>query len=174
MIVSLDLIKKLREATSMGVGDCRKALEEAKGDLSKATEILKKRGLEIAAKKADRAVKSGRVGSYVHFDSKMGAMVEINSETDFTASNEEFVKFASDVALHIAAINPKYIKTEDVPQDVAKDQVDLNSFYKEACLLEQPFVKDPSKTIKDYLNTITAKFGENIVIRRFVRFQVGN
>ena len=173
MTAPLELIKKLREATSMGVSDCRRALEDAKGDFTKALEILKKKGLEIAAKKADRAAKSGAISSYVHFDSRLGALVEINSETDFVARHEEFRKFASDVALHIAATNPKYIKREDVPADVAALHSDLESFYKEACVLEQPFVKDASITIKDYLNSIAAKFGENIVIRRFARFQLG-
>jgi elongation factor Ts len=173
--VSLEHLKQLRQATSLGVADCRSALEQAKGDTSLALEILKKKGLEIAAKKSERQAKAGRIASYVHFDHKIGVMTEINSETDFVARNEDFVKFCSDVALHIAAMNPKYIKKEDLTEDILKEQVSsgLNDFYKNNCLLEQAFVKDPSLTIKDYLNSIIAKVGENIVIRRFTRFQLG-
>ncbi len=173
MSVSLELIKQLREATSMGVADCRNALEEAKGNVDKAKDILKKKGLEIAAKKSERVAKAGRVATYIHHDNKTGVLVEINSETDFVARNEEFMRFSSDVALHIAAMKPKYVKKEDIPEDVAKGNIDINSFSKEACLLEQAFVKNPSITIKDYLDSIVAKVGENIVVRRFVRFQIG-
>ena len=173
MNVSLEQIKKLRETTSLGVSDCRKALEDSKGDLDRALELLKKKSLEIAAKKADRVVSAGRVAAYVHFDNKTGVLVEINSETDFTARNEELVKFSSDVALHIAAMSPKYVKREDVPAEVIKEQVDAESFYKQSCLLEQAFVKNPSLTIKDYLDSLVGKIGENVLIRRFVRFQLG-
>ncbi len=173
MNVSLEQIKQLRESTSLGVADCRKALEEAKGDMQRALEILKRKGLENAAKKQDRAASAGRVASYVHFDNKIGVLAEINSETDFVARNEEFIKFSSDVAMHIAAMAPRYIKKEDVPQDVLKTEGAGDDFYKNNCLLEQPFVKNPSLTIKDYLNSIIAKVGENIVVRRFSRFRVG-
>lgn len=173
MNVSLEQIKKLREATSLGVSDCRRALEDSNGDINKALEILKKRSLELAAKKSERAAKAGRIASYIHFDNRIGVLLEVNSETDFVARNEEFIKFTSDVALHIAAMSPKYIKREDVSCEVTKEETDVEAFYKEACLLEQPFVKDPSITIKDYLNSVVAKVAENIVLRRFVRFQVG-
>lgn len=173
MNVSLEQIKKLREATSFGVSDCRRALEDSRGDMARALDILKKKGLEIAVKKSDRAAKAGRVASYIHFDNKIGVLVEVNSETDFVAKNEEFIKFSSDVALHIAAVNPRYLKREDVPQDVLREYPDNEAFYKESCLVEQAFVKDPSLTIKEYLNSLVAKIGENIVIRRFVRFQLG-
>lgn len=173
MTLSLDKIKQLREATSLGVSDCRRALEESKGDIAKALEILKKRGIELAANKSERPALAGRIVSYVHFDNRIGVLLEVNCETDFVARNEEFVKFASDVALQIAAINPKYIKKENVSEEVSKGSDDLEAFYKENCLLEQPFVKEPSIMIKDYLNSIVAKVGENIVIRRFVRFQLG-
>ena len=173
MNVSLELIKQLREATSRGVADCRNALEEAKGNVDKAKDILRQKGLEIAAQKSDRVAKAGRVAAYIHHDSKTGVLVEINSETDFVARNEEFMRFCSDVALQIAAMKPKYIKREDIPGEIAKENVDLNSFLKETCLLEQPFVKNPSITIKDYLDSIVAKLGENIVVRRFTRFQIG-
>lgn len=172
--VSLEQLKELRRATSLGVADCRSALEQAKGDTARALEILKKRGLEIAAKKSERQARAGRISSYVHFDHKIGVLAEINSETDFVARNDDFIKFASDVALHIAAMNPKYIKKEDVAEDIIKEQgAGLDDFCKNNCLLEQAFVKDPSLTIKEYLNSIIAKVGENVVIRRFARFQLG-
>lgn len=173
MSVPLEKIKQLREATSLGVSDCRRALEDSKGDINKALEILKKRGIELAAKRSERVAKAGRIASYIHFDNRIGVLVEVNCETDFVARNEEFVKFSSDIALHIAAINPKYIKKEDVPEELTRDNDTVETFYKENCLLEQLFVKEPSIAIKDYLNSLVAKVGENIVIRRFVRFQLG-
>ncbi len=173
MSVSLELIKQLRESTSLGVSDCRRALEDSQGDINKAKDILKKKSLDMAEKKADRQAKAGKVSSYIHFDGKIGVLAEINCETDFVAKNEEFIKFSSDVALHIAALNPRYVKREDVPAEVIKEFAQPEAFYKESCLLEQAFVKDPSRTIKDYLNSLVAKIGENIVIRRFTRFQLG-
>jgi elongation factor Ts len=173
MNISLEQIKQLRVTTSMGVSDCRRALEEAKGDLQKAVEVLKKRSQDIAAKKTDRVAKCGRIASYVHFDNKIGVLVEVNAETDFVARNEEFMKFTTDLALHIAAVSPKYVRREDVPEDLVKEQIDVEHFYKESCVLEQAFVKDPSITIKDYLNSVAAKVGENLVVRRFTRFQLG-
>ena len=173
MSVSLELIKQLRESTSLGVSDCRRALEDSEGDMNKAKDILKKKALDMAEKKSDRQAKAGKVSSYIHFDGKIGVLAEINCETDFVAKNEEFIKFSSDVALHIAALNPRYVKREDVPAEVIKEFAQPEAFYKESCLLEQAFVKDPSRTIKDYLNSLVAKIGENIVIRRFTRFQLG-
>ena len=173
MSVSLELIKQLRESTSLGISDCRRALEDSEGDMNKAKDILKKKALDMAEKKSDRQAKAGKVSSYIHFDGKIGVLAEINCETDFVAKNEEFIKFSSDVALHIAALNPRYVKREDVPQEVIKEFAQPEAFYKESCLLEQAFVKDPSRTIKDYLNSLVAKIGENIVIRRFTRFQLG-
>ncbi len=173
MSVSLELIKQLRESTSLGVSDCRRALEDSQGDINKAKDILKKKALDAAEKKSDRQVRAGKVASYIHFDGKIGVLAEINCETDFVAKNEEFVKFGSDVALHIAALNPRYVRREDVPAEVIKEFSQPEAFYKESCLLEQAFVKDPSRTIKDYLNSLVAKIGENIVIRRFTRFQLG-
>ena len=173
MSVSLELIKQLRESTSLGVSDCRRALEDSQGDMNKAKDILKKKALDMAEKKSDRQAKAGKVSSYIHFDGKIGVLAEINCETDFVAKNEEFIRFSSDVALHIAALNPRYVKREDVPQEVIKEFAQPEAFYKESCLLEQAFVKDPSRTIKDYLNSLVAKIGENIVIRRFTRFQLG-
>jgi len=147
----VDHIKQLREETSCGVIECKKALEEAKGNFGKAKEILRKRGLEMAAKKADRVAKEGRVEAYIHHGNKIGVVVEVNCETDFAARSEDFCAFTKNLAMHIAAINPP-----NVPS-----------------LLAQPFVKDANKSIQDLLNELVAKIGENIQIGRFVRFKVG-
>ena len=165
-------IKRLREETSCGVMDCKKALEQAGGDFNKAKELLRKRGLELAAKKADRAANEGRIESYIH-NGKIGVLVEINCETDFVAKNEDFIKFSKEVAMHIAAMAPKYLKKEDVPADVLAKEPDQNAFVKASCLLTQPFVKDASKSIGDLLNELIAKIGENIQINRYVRFKIG-
>lgn len=169
----VDDIRQLREETSCGVIDCKKALEETKGDFQKAKEILRKRGLEMAAKKAGRVATEGRIETYIHNGNKMGVLVEVNCETDFVARNEDFIAFTRDLAMHIAAVSPKYIKKEDVPADVLEGQPDKDVFIKTNCLLVQPFVKDASKTIGDYLNELVAKIGENIQINRFVRFKIG-
>ena len=175
MAVSIEVIKKLREATSASVSDCKNALDEAKGDLHKASEILKKRGLEIAAKKASRAANQGRVEAYVHTGNKIGVLVEINCETDFVARNEEFIRFAKDVAMQIAASAPKFLKTEEVPSEELKDLNDKgkSDYFKAYCLLQQPFIKDDKLTIQDYLTSLVAKIGENIIIRKFSRFKIG-
>lgn len=175
MAVSIELIKELRILTLASVSDCKAALDEAKGDLRVASELLKKRGLEIAAKRASRVVKSGRIESYVHLGNKIGTMVEINCETDFVARNEEFIKFCKDVAMQIAAAEPKYLKPEDVPGDIISNFNDQEKkdYYTVHCLLQQPFIKDPKMTIQDYLTSLVAKIGENIVLRRFCRFKLG-
>lgn len=164
-------IKELRSITSCGVIECKKALEEAKGDMKAALEILRKRGMQLAAKRADRVARQGKVEFYIHAGGKIGVLVEINCETDFVARNEEFQKFAKDVAMQVAAMNPGYIKKEDVPKEtIEKEGAD---FYKQGCLLEQPFIKDATVTIGDCLVSLIAKTGENIVIRRFTRYQLG-
>lgn len=173
MAASVDHIKELRELTGCGIIDCKKALEEAKGDAKKAKEILMKRGLEIAAKKSGREAKEGRIEAYAHMGNKLAVLVEVSCETDFVARSEDFCAFTKNVALHIAAMAPKYIKKEDVPADVLAKAGDAKTFYKENCLLEQLFVKDPSKTIQDCLNELVAKIGENTFINRFARFKVG-
>ena len=175
MAVSIEVIKKLREATSASVSDCKNALDEAKGDLHKASEILKKRGLEIAAKKASRAANQGRIEAYVHTGNKIGVLVEINCETDFVARNEEFIRFAKDVAMQIAASDPKFLKTEEVPAEALKDLNDKakKDYFKAHCLIQQPFIKDDKLTIQDYLTSLVAKIGENIIIRKFSRFKIG-
>jgi elongation factor Ts len=173
MKISVELIKELREMTSSSVAHCKKALEEAKGDLKKAAELLRKQGLEIAAKKQTRLAKEGRIEAYVHHGNKVGTLLEVDCESDFVAKNEDFVKFTKDLAMQITATSPLYIKKEDVPAEVVEHEKNKDDFYKNHCLMEQPFVKDPSITVKDYLSTIVSKMGENIVVRRFMRYKVG-
>ena len=169
-------LKKLREKTGAGIMDCMRALTEAKGDFDKALKVLEKRGHEIAAKKADRQAKEGLVVSYIHPPGKIGVLVELNCETDFVARCDDFKNLARDIAMQIAAANPSYLSREDVPADEIKDQKDgpLENFYQQRCLLEQPFIKDESRTVRDCLTQVIAKVGENIVIRRFARYQLGN
>lgn len=190
----LDKVKALREKTSAGIMDCKGALKEAGGDIDKAIEILRKRGISLASKKSSRAAKEGAVASYIHMNGKIGVLLEINCETDFVARNEDFKNLVKDLTMQIAAANPTYLKKEDVPGEVIDKEAEiikeqnknkpekalgnivegkLNSFYQEACLLEQPFIKDPKVFIKDLLTSVIAKTGENIVIRRFTRYQLG-
>ena len=171
MNISVDAIKELREMTSCGVIECKKALEEAKGDFNKAKDILIRRGLEIAAKKGSREAKEGRIEAYIH-SNKIGALIEVNCETDFVAHNEDFGRFAKDMAMQIVASAPKYVRREDIPEAVLKEQKKVDEFAKEVCLMEQPFIKDPKITVKDYLNSLIASIGENIFISRFIRFKV--
>ncbi|MFH0877276.1 MAG: elongation factor Ts [Candidatus Omnitrophota bacterium] len=175
MAVSIEIIKQLRELTLASVSDCKTALDDAQGDLHKAAELIKKRGLEIAVKKASRVAKNGRIESYVHHGNKLGAMIEINCETDFVARNEEFMKFCKDVAMQIVATAPRYLKREEVPAEVLADMNDKQKtdFFKVNCLLNQPCIKDQSTTIQDSLVALVAKIGENIVVRRFVRYHLG-
>ncbi|OAG27137.1 translation elongation factor Ts [Thermodesulfatator autotrophicus] len=194
--ITMDMIKKLREKTAAGFMDCKKALEEAGGDMEKAVDLLRQKGLAVAAKRADKATNEGVVAAYIHANKKLGAMVEVNCETDFVARTEEFQQFAYDIAMHIAAANPICVAREDLPEDVlnrekeiyvaqAKEsgkpehviekivQGKLEKFYKEVVLLEQPFVKNPDLTVQDLLNEVMSKTGERIQIKRFARFQVG-
>jgi len=194
--ITATLVKELREKTGAGMMDCKNALKDAEGDMDKAVEILRKKGIARASKKADRAVNEGRIEAYIHPGSKLGVLVEINCETDFVAKTEDFMTFTRDVAMQIAASAPLFVKREDVDQETidsemeiyraqAKDQgkpdniIDriatgkLDKFYSEICLMEQPFVKDPDKTIENLLMETIAKLGENISIRRFTRFKVG-
>ena len=175
MAVSIEIIKELRELTAASVADCKKALDDAHGDLKKASELLRVRGLEIAAKKASRATNQGRVESYVHTGNKIGVMVEINCETDFVARNEDFVRFTRDIAMQIAATDPQVVRREEIQPDEVKDLNDAQKedYFKVRCLEDQPFIKDPKTSIKGYLTAIVAKLGENIVIRRFCRFKLG-
>jgi len=159
--------------TFASVAECKKALEESHGDLNKARELLRKRGLEIAAKKQDRAAKEGRIEAYVHAGNKIGVLLEVDCETDFVARNSDFCQFTKDVAMQIAALNPTYIKREDVPQEIIDQEKNKEQFYKEHCLMEQAFIKDAGLTIKDYMGNLLAKFSENIVIRKFARYKIG-
>lgn len=190
-----DAIKKLREKTNAGIVACKKALGESGGDVDKAIEILRKQGVALASKKIGRSAKEGRIDSYIHLGGKIGVLVEVNCESDFVARNDDFKAFVKDVAMQIAASSPLYVKREDVPESATKKETDiikaqviagkpaqvaekivegkLAKFYEDACLLEQPFIKDPSMKVKDILTSMVAKIGENIIIRRFVRFQTG-
>src|SRR6266513_1004940 len=188
------LVKRLREKTNAGFMDCKRALVESSGDLEKAETILRTKGIASAAKKATRATKEGIVASYIHLQGKVGVLVEVNCETDFVARNENFREFVKDITLHIAAAHPLYVSREDVPgklieaeREIYKAQVKgkpanvtekivdgkLDKFYSTVCLLEQGFIKNPDVTIKDLLNGKIAELGENIVIRRFTRYLVG-
>jgi elongation factor Ts len=173
MAVSVNLIKELRNMTCASVAHCKEALEESKGDIKKAVELLRKRGLEIAAKKQDKQAKEGRIEAYVHLGNKIGVLLEVDCETDFAARNSDFTQFTKDLTMQIAACDPLYIKKEDVPAAAIKKEKNKEEFYKSHCLLEQPFVKDPAITVKDYLGSLVAKIGENVVIRRFIRYKVG-
>lgn len=170
--ISIDAIKDLRRMTFASIADCKKVLQESKGDINKAVELLRKRGLQIAAEKQARQVKEGRIEAYVHLGNKIGVLLEVGCETDFVARNEDFCQFTKDVAMQITACNPVYIKKEDVPASVIDQEKDKEQFYKAHCLLEQVYVKDPAITIKDYLASLLVKVGENIVIRRFIRYKV--
>jgi len=173
MRISVDLIKELRKMTSASLAHCKSALEEAGGDIKKAVQILRKQGLEIAAGKQDRIATEGRIEAYVHLGNKIGVLLEVDCESDFVARNSDFSQFTKDISMQIAACNPLYIKREDVPPDVIGQEKNKEEFYKNNCLLEQVFVKDPGITVKDYLGSLIAKMAENIVIRRFVRYKVG-
>lgn len=194
--VSAALVKELRELTGAGMLDCKKALEEAGGDLNRAKDILREKGLAAAAKKAGRATTEGLIESYIHGGGRIGVLVEVNCETDFVAKTDAFREFVRDVAMQIAASNPRYLRREDVPpEDLEREReilraqalnegkpahiVDkivegrLNKFYEEYCLLEQPFIKNPDITVAQLLNEKISVIGENIQIRRFVRYELG-
>jgi elongation factor Ts len=173
MGVSVDAIKELRNMTFASVAECKKALEETGGDIKKAVQLLRKRGLEIAAKKQGRVAKEGRIEAYVHHGNKIGVLLEVDCESDFVARNTEFAQFTKDLAMQITASSPLYIRKEDVPAEIIEQEKEKEEFYRNNCLLEQVFVKDPSITIKDYLGSLIAKIGENIVIRRFTRYKIG-
>jgi elongation factor Ts len=164
--VSTTVIKELRGKTGAGVIDCKKALLEAEGSFEKAIEILNQRGLALAHKKADRAAEQGIIEAYVHQGGRIAALVEVNCETDFVARTAEFKELAHDLAMQIAAMSPQFISPEDIPQETDIDP-------KIACLLVQPFIKDPNKTIQEIITETIAKVKENIKVRRFVRFELG-
>jgi len=174
--MSLETLKKLRDVTSMGINDCKKALDQAGGDYNKAMEILKEKGAEILAKKsADRTAEEGRVETYTHFSSRIGAIVEVNCETDFVAKDETFGKFVKDLVMHIAAVGPKYVNEEDVPAELlaGKNDQEKKELLNELVLMRQPFVKNPKQSITDMLNEVGGKFREKIVIKKFARYSIG-
>jgi len=177
MKVSVEAIKALRDDTGVPIGDCKSALEDAGGDQGKAKELLKRRGFEAAQKRKDRATSVGRIESYLHHDGRVGVLVEVNCETDFVARLPEFQQFCRDVAMQVASQQPQYVKSEELPPAQLKDAKQLGKttqdVAREVCLLEQPFIKDQGQTIGQYLTALIAKTGENIVVRRFVRFGLG-
>jgi len=192
----LDKIKELRERTGVGMMDCKKALEESNGDVDKAIEYLRKMGIAKAQKRAGRIASEGLINAYIHGGGKLGVLVEVNCETDFVAKTDEFKKFVREISMQIAATNPICIDKEDLPKDIIEKEREiyhqqalrsgkpekvinnivegrLKKFYQQACLLEQPYIRDSKLKIRDLLNEIITKTGENIVIRRFVRFELG-
>jgi len=196
MAISASEVKELRERTGAGMMDCKKALEASGGDMEKAIEYLRKKGMQKVEKKAGRQTKEGIIQSYIHPGSRLGVLVEINCETDFVARTDEFQTFAKDIAMHIAASSPLVVDRSELAQDILDKEKEiyraqaleqgkpenildrivegkLEKFYQDVCLLEQSFVKDPNRTIKDLLTEKISKLGENIVIKRFVRFQLG-
>ena len=196
MEITAELVKTLREKTGVGLMDCKEALKISNGDMDKAVDHLREKGLAKAQKRAGRAATEGTVAVYIHMGGKIATMVEINCETDFVAKTDQFQTFAKDVAMQVTAANPSYVKREDVPEAVREKEKNiyriqakeagkpdkildkiadgkLEKFYQEVCLLEQPFIKNPDISIKDLLEDLISKMGENIVVRRFVRYQLG-
>lgn len=166
MDVSVDSIKALRDRTGAGIMDCKRALQEAGGDLDKAEEVLKQQGIASASKKASRDTNQGLVNSYIHSGGRIGAMVEVNCETDFVARTDDFKALAHDLAMQVAAMAPAYLDSADIPEGE-----DGNP--QEACLMQQPYIKDPTKTVQDLVNEVVGKLGENVRVRRFSRFSLG-
>ena len=194
--ISAAMVKQLREKTGAGMMDCKNALSEVEGDVEKAIELLRKKGLATAQKRAGRALSEGMIQSYIHMTGKLGVLVEVNCETDFVAKNEDFQEFTKNIAMHIAATNPLGIAPEDISQEIIEKEKEiyraqaldmgkpenvidkivegkLNKFYEESCLLNQPYVRDTDISIADLLNQMIAKIGENISIKRFIRYQIG-
>jgi len=196
MKITSQMVKKLRDKTNAGMMDCKKALTETEGDMEKSVDLLRQKGLAVAAKRADRATSEGIVQTYIHGGGKLGVMVEVGCETDFVAKTDSFIEFSKDIAMHIAASSPVAIGREEVPADLLSREKEIyvkqaqdsgkpeniiekivsgkiDKFYSEICLLEQKFVKNPDISVQDMLNEIIASLGENISIKRYARFQVG-
>ncbi len=194
--ISAAMVKQLRDKTSAGIMDCKEALSECEGDIGKAVDFLRTKGLATAAKRAGRAMEEGIIHAYIHMDGKLGVLVEVNCETDFVAKNEDFKEFAKNIAMHIAATNPVGIKPEDVPQEVIDKEKEiyraqvlemgkpehiadkivdgkLQKYFKDNCLMNQAYVRNPDITVADQLNEVIAKIGENITIKRFMRYKIG-
>ncbi len=196
MNITPELVKTLRDKTQAGIMDCKEALKQAEGDMDKAVEHLRKKGLATAQKRAGRATSQGQIGSYIHAGGKMGVMVEVNCETDFVGRTDQFGEFVHNIAMHIAAANPVCVRREEVPSELVEKEKEiyraqaketgkpdkviekivegkLEKFFKDSCLVEQAYVKNPDITITDYLNDTVAQTGESITIRRFARFALG-
>jgi elongation factor Ts len=194
--ISATMVKQLRDKTGAGMMDCKKALSECEGDMDQAVDFLRKKGLATAQKRAGRAMTEGTIQSYIHMGGKLGVLVEVNCETDFVARNDDFKEFAKNIAMHIAASNPLGIRPEDVPEDIVKKEKEiyqaqasemgkpenvidkivdgkLNKFFNDNCLINQAYVRNPEMTISNLLNELIARIGENITIKRFVRYQIG-
>ncbi len=197
MSITSKMVKELRDKTAAGMMDCKKALTETNGDMEKAVDLLRQKGLAVAAKRAGRATSEGVIATYIHAGGKLGVMVEVGCETDFVAKTDKFIEFAKDIAMHIAASNPVAVTREEVPEDIVTREKDIyiqqaldsgkpenivekmvtgkvEKFLSEIVLLEQQFVKDPDHSIQEILTDLVGKMGENISIKRFVRFQVGD
>ncbi|HOS96116.1 MAG TPA: translation elongation factor Ts [Deltaproteobacteria bacterium] len=196
MQITSEIVKKLRDKTGVGMMDCKKALEETNGDFDKAVEILRKKGIDVANKRSGRTASQGTIASYIHMGGKIGVLLEVNCESDFVAKSDDFNNFVKDVAMQIAAASPDWVVREEVPADVLNKEKEilkeqalktgkpekviekivegkLAKFYSERCLMDQPFVKDQDKTIKQLLDELMAKTGEKCLVRRFARYQVG-
>jgi elongation factor Ts len=194
--INAKMVMQLREKTGAGIMDCKEALTECNGDMNTAVDFLRKKGLATAAKRSGRSMTEGVVQSYIHMDGKLGVLVEVNCETDFVAKNDDFNAFAKNLAMHIAATNPVAIRPEDVPEEIINKEKEiyraqvlemgkpekiadkivdgkLQKYFSESCLLNQAYVRDPDMTIQDFLNDMIAKIGENISIKRFARFRIG-
>jgi elongation factor Ts len=194
MKIPTEKIKELREMTGAGIVDCKEALEESGGDIEEATKLLRKKGIAKAGRKAARQTGDGLIASYIHPGSKIGVLVEVNCETDFVAKNDDFKRLVKDITMHIAAANPQYITSDEVPAEIIEQEKELTreefsdkpeniiekiamgrlkKYFSENCLMDQPFVKDEDITIRDYVSSYIAKLGENIKIKRFARFMLG-
>jgi elongation factor Ts len=194
--ITSQMVKELRDKTNAGMMDCKKALTETGGDIEKAVDLLRQKGLAVAAKRADRATKEGVVQSYIHAGGKLGVLVEVGCETDFVAKTDDFIAFSKNIAMHVAAANPIAVSREEVPADVLAREKEIyvqqaldsgkpqqivekivegkmEKFLTEICLMEQKYIKDPDLTVQDLLNELVAKMGENISIKRFARFHIG-
>jgi len=194
--ISASMVKELRTKTGAGMMDCKEALTDSKGDFEKAVEYLRKKGMSAATKRSSKAAKEGTVASYIHMQGRIGVMVEINCETDFVAKTDDFKAMAKDIAMHIAATNPMYVSPEQIPEDVLATEKDiyksqaaaekkpekiwdkiiqgkLKKYYEEVCLLDQKFIKNPDISVGTLVSNLIAKTGENIMVRRFARFQLG-
>ena len=196
MAITAQQVKQLREKTGAGMMDCKTALTEAAGDMEKAVELLRKKGLASAAKRAGRVAKDGIIGHYIHMGGKVGVLVEVNCETDFVARTDDFQRLAKELAMHVAAADPKFVRREDVPAEVLEKEKEiyraqfatsgkpanvidkiaegkLESYFAQVCLMEQPWVRDPNISIKQMVAEASAKTGENVTVTRFVRFKLG-